>query len=77
MEVFRSHMEGKGYGWMFDVEDAEDEDERRPLMEELEIDPADIIHKAVCVLVCSSRDPRSALCSHSTASVGSDHRETG
>ena len=39
MEGFRSHMEGKGYSWMFEAEDAEDDDDRRPLMEELEIDP--------------------------------------
>ena len=50
MEGIKAHMEGKGYGWMFDVEDDDDED-RRPLMEELEIDPADIVHKAKCVLV--------------------------
>jgi hypothetical protein len=42
MEGFKSHMEGKGYSWMFDAEDAEDDDDRRPLMEELEIDPASV-----------------------------------
>jgi hypothetical protein len=50
-------MEGKGYSWMFDAEDAEDDDDRRPLMEELEIDPADIIHKAKCAL----RPPKGGL----------------
>ena len=57
MEGFKSHMEGKGYSWMFDAEDAEDDDDRRPLMEELEIDPADIIHKAKCAL----RPPKGGL----------------
>ena len=57
MEGFRSHMEGKGYSWMFDAEDAEDDDDRRPLLEELEIDPADIIHKAKCAL----RPPKGGL----------------
>ena len=42
MEGFKSHMKGKGYSWMFDAEDAEDDDDRRPLMEELEIDPASV-----------------------------------
>ena len=57
MEGFRSHMEGKGYSWMFEAEDAEDDDDRRPLMEELEIDPADILHKARCAL----RPPKGGL----------------
>ena len=25
MEGIKAHMEGKGYGWMFDVEDDDDE----------------------------------------------------
>ena len=34
----RTHMESKGYGWAFEVEEDEDGEEKRPLMEELEID---------------------------------------
>ena len=48
----RTHMESKGYGWAFDVEDDDDDgEEKRPLMEELEIDPTDIILKAKCVFM--------------------------
>lgn len=47
----RTHMESKGYGWAFEVEEDEDGEEKRPLMEELEIDPSDIILKAKCVLM--------------------------
>ncbi|KAL1508481.1 hypothetical protein AB1Y20_004582 [Prymnesium parvum] len=42
----QAYMERQGYAWMFQMDgDEEDDDERRPLLEELEIDLVDIYAK--------------------------------
>lgn len=44
-----SFLQNKGYGWIFENQSIEEED--RPLLEELEIDPKDIYYKVRCVLL--------------------------
>ncbi|GFO30224.1 protein yipf [Plakobranchus ocellatus] len=43
-------LESKGFGWLLDEEDVEEEDQR-PLLEELDIDLKDIYYKVRCVLL--------------------------
>lgn len=45
----QAYMERQGYGWMFEVEAGEEE--QRPLLEELEIDPKDIVAKLSAALL--------------------------
>eukprot|EP00037_Helgoeca_nana_P008320 m.74099 g.74099 ORF g.74099 m.74099 type:complete len:266 (+) comp18863_c0_seq1:41-838(+) len=40
----------QGLGWMLELED-EDSDMQKPLLEELDIDPGDILHKLRCILL--------------------------
>ena len=42
---FRSFMESRGYGWLAEVEEDDDDHPQRPLLEELEIDLPDIAQK--------------------------------
>lgn len=46
--AFSSVLDSRGYGWLMDVE--EDEEERKPLLEELDIDLTDIYYKIRCVV---------------------------
>ncbi|XP_028325080.1 protein YIPF4 [Gouania willdenowi] len=41
----------RGYGWLLEVEDDDDSEERKPLLEELDIDLKDIYYKIRCVLM--------------------------
>lgn len=43
-------LENKGFGWLLEVQDDEDEDFKKPLLEELDIDLKDIYYKLRCVL---------------------------
>ncbi|KAL6080531.1 Protein yipf4 [Balamuthia mandrillaris] len=44
-------LTGKGFGWLFEVEeDGEEEEEQLSLIEELDIDPYEILYKLRCVL---------------------------
>ncbi|XP_059170770.1 protein YIPF4-like isoform X2 [Physella acuta] len=47
--VTSSILESKGFGWLLEDEDPEEEDQR-PLLEELDIDLKDIYYKVRCVL---------------------------
>ncbi|BFZ07547.1 hypothetical protein BsWGS_10585 [Bradybaena similaris] len=47
--VASSMLEAKGFGWLLEDEDVEEEDQR-PLLEELDIDLRDIYYKLRCVL---------------------------
>ena len=56
--VSRSHggfagqfLDKRGYGWLLDHEDDEDEEEQLPLLEELDINPADILIKVKAALI--------------------------
>eukprot|EP00038_Savillea_parva_P014502 m.11150 g.11150 ORF g.11150 m.11150 type:complete len:271 (+) comp2822_c0_seq1:88-900(+) len=40
----------QGLGWMLELED-DDEDMQKPLLEELDINPGDIVHKLRCILL--------------------------
>jgi hypothetical protein len=52
MASLRSFAESRGLGWTFEVDDDdEDDDDQKPLLEELEIDPADIARKLRCACV--------------------------
>jgi len=44
-----SILETRGFGWLLEDEDPEEEDQR-PLLEELDIDPKDIYYKLRCVM---------------------------
>jgi len=44
-------LDKKGFGWLMEVQDPEDEEDARPLLEELDIDISDIFHKIKCVLL--------------------------
>ncbi|GFR60257.1 protein YIPF [Elysia marginata] len=48
--VASKFLESKGFGWLLDEEDIEEEDQR-PLLEELDIDLKDIYYKLRCVLL--------------------------
>ncbi|CAD5116362.1 DgyrCDS5261 [Dimorphilus gyrociliatus] len=45
-----SFLETKGFGWLLEVDDA-DEEHQVPLLEELDINPKDIFYKLRCVLL--------------------------
>jgi protein YIPF4 len=47
--VTSSFLDSKGFGWLLEVED-EDERNQKPLLEELDIDVKDILYKVRCVL---------------------------
>ncbi|CAG5133897.1 unnamed protein product [Candidula unifasciata] len=47
--ITSSMLEAKGFGWLLEEEDVEEEDQR-PLLEELDIDLKDIYYKLRCVL---------------------------
>lgn len=44
-------FENKGYGWLLESEDPEEDEDQAPLLEELDIDPKDIYRKLRCVLL--------------------------
>ncbi|XP_039256638.1 protein YIPF4-like [Styela clava] len=46
-----SFFQNKGYGWLLETDDDEENEEDRPLLEELDIDPKDIYYKVRCVLL--------------------------
>ena len=46
-----SFFQNKGYGWLLETDDGDDEEDDRPLLEELDIDPKDIYYKLRCVLL--------------------------
>ncbi|RUS83634.1 hypothetical protein EGW08_008602 [Elysia chlorotica] len=48
--VASKFLESKGFGWLLEEEDVEEEDQR-PLLEELDIDLKDIYYKLRCVLL--------------------------
>ncbi|XP_071161394.1 protein YIPF4-like [Mytilus edulis] len=43
-------LEGRGFGWLLEEDDDVDEDDLKPLLEELDIDLKDIYYKLRCVL---------------------------
>eukprot|EP00051_Salpingoeca_urceolata_P010204 m.124376 g.124376 ORF g.124376 m.124376 type:complete len:270 (-) comp16621_c0_seq2:79-888(-) len=45
-----NYLDSKGFGWLLEVEDGDEEDQK-PLLEELDIDFTDIVYKIRCVLV--------------------------
>lgn len=55
------YLTSKGFGWLLEVE--EDEEEQKPLLEELDINPRDIVHKLRCVLLPlpSAQEQRTAI----------------
>lgn len=46
--AFSSALDNRGYGWLLEVE--EDDEEQKPLLEELDIDLTDIYYKVRCVM---------------------------
>lgn len=46
-----SYLSQRGFGWMLEVEEAGEEEDQRPLLNVLEIDLQDIIHKLRCAIV--------------------------
>lgn len=46
--VFSTALDSRGYGWLLEVE--EDDEELKPLLEELDIDLRDIYYKVRCVM---------------------------
>jgi len=44
-------LDKRGYGWLLDDEDEDDEEEQLPLLEELDINPADILIKVKAALI--------------------------
>uniref|UniRef100_A0A8C4R5N7 Protein YIPF n=1 Tax=Eptatretus burgeri TaxID=7764 RepID=A0A8C4R5N7_EPTBU len=44
-------LQKKGYGWLLEVEEGDDPDSQKPLLEELDIDLKDIYYKLRCVLM--------------------------
>jgi len=49
--VFGSQVRKRGYGWLLETEDDEEEGSDKPLLEELDIDLKDIYYKIRCVLL--------------------------
>ncbi|KAK7104378.1 protein YIPF4-like [Littorina saxatilis] len=43
-------LENRGFGWLLEEDDADEEDDQRPLLEELDIDLKDIYYKVRCVM---------------------------
>eukprot|EP01012_Entosiphon_sulcatum_P013819 TRINITY_DN1900_c0_g1_i1.p1 TRINITY_DN1900_c0_g1~~TRINITY_DN1900_c0_g1_i1.p1 ORF type:complete len:347 (-),score=39.05 TRINITY_DN1900_c0_g1_i1:790-1806(-) len=52
----RTWVSSKGYGWLMELEDDEDDDSK-PLLEELEIDPMEIVLKIKAILLPYSLQP--------------------
>ncbi|PAA72456.1 hypothetical protein BOX15_Mlig015257g1 [Macrostomum lignano] len=44
-----AYLRRRGFGWLMEVE--EDDEQQKPLLEELDIDPTDIYYKLRCVLL--------------------------
>ncbi|XP_013394365.1 protein YIPF4 [Lingula anatina] len=44
-------LENKGFGWLLEEDEDVDEEDQRPLLEELDIDIPDILYKLRCVLL--------------------------
>jgi len=44
-------LDKRGYGWLLDDEDEDEEEEQLPLLEELDINPADILIKVKAALI--------------------------
>ncbi|KAL8615226.1 hypothetical protein ACOMHN_050267 [Nucella lapillus] len=48
--VASKFLENRGFGWLLEEDDAEEEEDQRPLLEELDIDIKDIFYKVRCVM---------------------------